>query len=183
MLNEPVQSADRTKLEDGGAAMVIKMVSQAFQTLRNLLREQWVVTVALTPLVVLFFGQLSWVGLLANLVAIPWVTWLVTPLALLGVFASPLWLVATWALQPLMALLTWMASLPGNVWSLPTPPLVLALMAMGGGLLLLQQWPWALRSWGVLFILPIFLWQVPRPAPGQFDLWFAGKPLDCVITQ
>ena len=173
MLNEPVQSADRTKLEEGGTAMVIKMVGQAFQTLRTLLREQWVVTVALTPLVVLFFGQLSWVGLLANLVAIPWVTWLVTPLAILGVFASPLWVVASWALQPLMALLTWMASLPGSVWLLPPPPLVLAVMAMGGGLLLLQQWPWALRSWGVLFILPIFLWQVPRPAPGQFDLWFA----------
>ena len=173
MLNEPVQSADRTKLEEGGTAMVIKMVGQAFQTLRTLLREQWVVTVALTPLVVLFFGQLSWVGLLANLVAIPWVTWLVTPLAILGVFASPLWVVASWALQPLMAVLTWMASLPGSVWLLPPPPLVLAVMAMGGGLLLLQQWPWALRSWGVLFILPIFLWQVPRPAPGQFDLWFA----------
>ena len=173
MLNEQVQSADRTKLEEGGTAMMIKMVGQAFQTLRTLLREQWVVTVALTPLVVLFFGQLSWVGLLANLVAIPWVTWLVTPLAILGVFASPLWVVASWALQPLMALLTWMASLPGSVWLLPPPPLVLAVMAMGGGLLLLQQWPWALRSWGVLFILPIFLWQVPRPAPGQFDLWFA----------
>jgi competence protein ComEC len=173
MLNEPVQSADRTKLEEGGTAMVIKMVGQAFQTLRTLLREQWVVTVALTPLVVLFFGQLSWVGLLANLVAIPWVTWLVTPLAILGVFASPLWVVASWALQPLMAVLTWMASLPGSVWLLPPPPLVLAVMVMGGGLLLLQQWPWALRSWGVLFILPIFLWQVPRPAPGQFDLWFA----------
>ena len=173
MLNEPVQSADRTKLEEGGTAMVIKMVCQAFQTLRTLLREQWVVTVALTPLVVLFFEQLSWVGLLANLVAIPWVTWLVTPLAILGVFASPLWVVASWALQPLMAVLTWMASLPGSVWLLPPPPLVLAVMAMGGGLLLLQQWPWALRSWGVLFILPIFLWQVPRPAPGQFDLWFA----------
>ena len=173
MLNEQVQSADRTKLEEGGTAMMIKMVGQAFQTLRTLLREQWVVTVALTPLVVLFFGQLSWVGLLANLVAIPWVTWLVTPLAILGVFASPLWVVASWALQPLMALLTWMASLPGSVWLLPPPPLVLAVMAMGGGLLLLQQWPWALRSWGVLFILPIFLWQVPRPAPGQFDLRFA----------
>ena len=173
MLNEPVQSADRTQLEDGGAGMLTKMVGQAFRTLRNLLREQWVITLALTPLAVLFFGQLSWVGLLANLVAIPWVTWLVTPLALLGVLAPPLWLVASWALQPLMTLLTWMASLPGSVWFLPTPPLVLAILAMGGGLLLLQQWPWALRSWGLLFILPIFLWQVPKPPPGQFDLWFA----------
>ena len=182
MFNAPAHSADRTQIEDVDAKMMqknvwlsicLKMVGQIFQTTRNLLREQWVVTVALTPLAVLFFGQISWVGLLANLVAIPWVTWLVTPLALLGIFVPPLWLVASWALQPLIALLTWMASFQGSVWLLPTPPLVVALMAMGGGLLLLQQWPWALRSWGVLFILPIFLWQVPRPAPGQFDIWFA----------
>ena len=50
----------------------------------GLWREQGVITLALAPLGLLFFGQLSWVGLLANLVAIPWVSVLVTPLALLG---------------------------------------------------------------------------------------------------
>jgi competence protein ComEC len=38
--------------------------------------------VALTPLSLLLFGQVSLVGLLANLVAIPWVTLVVTPLGL-----------------------------------------------------------------------------------------------------
>ncbi|MDP3709356.1 MAG: ComEC/Rec2 family competence protein, partial [Polaromonas sp.] len=41
-------------------------------------REQWVVTLALTPLSLLLFNQVSLVGLLANAVAIPWVTLLVT---------------------------------------------------------------------------------------------------------
>jgi competence protein ComEC len=40
-----------------------------------------VVTLALTPLTLLLFGQVSLVGLLANLLAIPWVTLVVTPLA------------------------------------------------------------------------------------------------------
>ena len=182
MLNEPLPHSDETKVEDGCSKSVQKnnLVSTclnwfaiALVSLRNLVREQWVVTVALTPLAVLFFGQVSWVGFLANLVAIPWVTWLVTPIAILGVFVPPLWVVAAWALQPLMALLSLLASLPGSVWLLPTPPLGLAIMAIGGGLLLLQQWPWALRCWGVLFILPIFIWQVPKPEPGHFDLWFA----------
>ncbi len=182
MLNVPVQYSDRTKLEDECSELVPKndfmssclnLVSKTFQSLRRLLREQWVVTLALTPLAVLFFGQLSWLGLLANLVAIPWVTWLVTPLAILGIFAPPLWVLASWALQPLMGLLTLMASLPNSVWMLPTPPIGLAVLAILGGLLLLQQWPWSLRCWGSLFILPIFIWQVPRPEPGQFDLWFA----------
>ena len=53
-------------------------------------REQWVVTLALTPLTLLLFQQISAVGLLANGVAIPWVTLVVTPLAMLGVVLHPL---------------------------------------------------------------------------------------------
>jgi len=30
-----------------------------------------------------------------------------------------------------------------------------------------------LRAWGVLFMLPLLLWQVPKPQLGHFDLWFA----------
>ena len=182
MISDPSQHAELTVFEDPDSeavrknslkSMGLRLMAKAFQTLKGLLREQWVVTVALTPLAVLFFGQVSWVGLLANLVAIPWVTWVVTPLAILGVLAPPLWLLASWALQPLMAMLSLLANLQGPVWHLPTPPLVLAVVAILGGLLLLQRWPWFLRSWGVLFMLPIFLWQVPRPQPGHFDLWFA----------
>jgi competence protein ComEC len=66
----------------------------------QLLREQWVVTLALTPLSLLLFGQVSVVGLLANLLAIPWVTLVVTPLALAGVLWAPLWEPAAWALGP-----------------------------------------------------------------------------------
>ncbi|MGV2480176.1 UNVERIFIED_CONTAM: ComEC/Rec2 family competence protein, partial [Salmonella enterica subsp. enterica serovar Weltevreden] len=47
--------------------------------LKALLREQWTVTLALTPLGLLWFGQVSVVGLVANLVAIPWVTGVVLP--------------------------------------------------------------------------------------------------------
>ncbi|MEY4153191.1 MAG: hypothetical protein RLZZ278_39 [Pseudomonadota bacterium] len=182
MVSDPSKHSELKTLENENSQTVQKntfdsiglhWMAKAFQSLKGLLREQWVVTVVLTPLAILFFGQVSWVGLLANLVAIPWVTWVVTPLAILGVLAPPLWLVASWALQPLMAMLTLLASLQGSVWQLPTPPFFLAVLAILGGLLLLQAWPWHLRAWGVLFMLPIFLWQVPKPPPGHFDLWFA----------
>jgi competence protein ComEC len=182
MISDPSKHTEHSMLEGQQIEMAQKktfdsicfhVMTKAFQSFKGLLREQWVVTLALTPLAVLFFGQVSGVSLLANLVAIPWVTWVVTPLAILGVLASPLWVVASWALQPLMALLSILANLPGSVWLLPTPPLALAVLAILGGLLLLQVWPWSLRAWGVLFILPIFLWQVPRPELGHFDLWFA----------
>jgi len=182
MVSGPSKHTELTLLEDQGSDTVQKntfhsiglyLMAKAFQSLRGLLREQWVVTLALTPLAVLFFGQVSWVGLLANLVAIPWVTWVVTPIAMMGILASPLWLVASWALQPLMDMLTLLASLQGSVWLMPTPPFVLAVLAILGGLMLLQAWPWNLRAWGVLFMLPILLWQVPKPQLGHFDLWFA----------
>lgn len=47
-------------------------------------REQGRITLALAPLSVLLFGQLSLVGVLANVLAVPWVTLVLTPLAMLG---------------------------------------------------------------------------------------------------
>ncbi|AVS61430.1 competence protein ComEC, partial [Paracidovorax avenae] len=77
-----------------------------------LLREQWVVTLALTPLTVLLFGQISVVGFVANLAAIPWMTLVVTPLALLGVLWAPLWSAAAACLRPFAEGLQWLAAWP-----------------------------------------------------------------------
>ncbi|HOB67492.1 DNA internalization-related competence protein ComEC/Rec2 [Ottowia sp.] len=136
----------------------------------RLLREQWVVTLALTPLSLILFGQASVVGLLANLLAIPWVTLVVTPLAMLGMAWAPLWQAAAWALQPLAALLQWLASWPGASVSLASAPLPLGVAAVGGALLLALRWPWALRVAGLPLVLPLLLWQPARPVPGQFEL-------------
>ncbi len=138
--------------------------------LRQLLREQVVVTLALTPLSLILFGQASAVGLLANLLAIPWVTLAVTPLALLGVLWPPLWALAGAVLAPLMALLGWLASWPMSSVSMAAAPLWLGLAAVTGGVLLALRWPWPLRAAGLPLLLPLLLWQPPRPAPGQFEL-------------
>jgi competence protein ComEC len=71
----------------------------------------------------LLFGQASVVGLVANLLAIPWVTLVVTPLALLGVLAPPLWDAAALAVQALGGCLQWMAGLPFAAVSVAAPPL------------------------------------------------------------
>src|SRR5256885_342372 len=70
--------------------------------------EQWRISLALAPLGLMLFGQLSLSGLLANLAAIPWVTFVVTPLALLGALWPPLWTGAALALAPLLELLQWL---------------------------------------------------------------------------
>ena len=52
--------------------------------MRGGLRTQLVATLGLAPLTLVFFQQVSLVGFVANLVAIPLVTLVITPLALLG---------------------------------------------------------------------------------------------------
>jgi competence protein ComEC len=135
-----------------------------------LAREQAVVTLALTPLSLLLFGQVSLVGLGANLLAIPWVTLLVTPLGLAGVLLPALWTVAAAAVDLLAAVLQWLAQLPLATWSAPAPPLWAAAAGLAGGLLLATRLPPALRLLGAPLLLPVLLWQAPRPPPGEFEL-------------
>ena len=136
----------------------------------RMLREQWVVTLALTPLTLLLFQQVSAVGLLANAIAIPWVTLVVTPLAMLGVFIPALWQWAAGAVQALQAVLEWLAALPFATLSMPAPPLWTAVAGVAGGVLLAMRLPWSMRSLGLPLLLPALLWQAPRPAPGEFEL-------------
>jgi competence protein ComEC len=143
---------------------------RGFEALRRLLREQWVVTVALTPLSLLLFGQVSIVGLLANLLAIPWVTLVVTPLGLAGVLLPSLWNAAALAVQGLGTILAALAALPYATWSTPAPPLWTAVLGVGGGLLLAMRLAPAMRLLGVPLLLPVLLWQAPRPPPGEFEL-------------
>ena len=133
-------------------------------------REQWVVTLALTPLSLLLFNQVSLVGLLANAVAIPWVTLLVTPLAMLGVLWAPLWDGAAWAVGLLALLLQWLASWPLASVSVAAAPLWCAVAGVLGGALLAMRLPWHWRGLGIPLLLPVLLWQPLRPAPGQFEL-------------
>ena len=133
-------------------------------------REQWVVTVALAPLTLLLFGQLSVVGLLANAVAIPAVTLLITPLAMLGVLVPPLWDVAALCIAGLMRILQWLAAWPWATLSLPTAPWGFAAAGVLGGALLVMRLPWPLRLLGLPLLWPVLGWQAPVPAHGTFEL-------------
>jgi competence protein ComEC len=135
-----------------------------------LAREQATVTLALAPLTLLFFGQVSLVGLLANLLAIPWVTLVVTPLAMLGVGMPVAWDAAAWALQPLQAVLGSLATWPMATWSSAVPPWGLALLALLGAVGLVLRLP---LSWKLLclpLLWPVLFWSPPRPVPGSFEL-------------
>ncbi len=138
--------------------------------LRQSAREQWIVTLALTPLSLLLFNQVSLVGLLANAVAIPWVTLLVTPLAMLGALWSPVWDAAAWSVQLLTWFLQALAGWPLASLSIAAAPFGYAMAGVLGGVLLAMRLPWHLRLLGVPLILPVLLWQPVRPAVGQFEV-------------
>ena len=136
----------------------------------GMLREQAVITVALTPLTVLLFGQVAVVGLLANLIAIPAITLLVTPLAMAGVVWPDAWSLSATLVQQLMLVLQAMASWPwANLW-VAQAPLSLALLACVGGLLLVLRLPWNFRVLAVPLVVPALLWQRAPPPAGEVEL-------------
>jgi competence protein ComEC len=110
------------------------------------------------------------VGLLANLLAIPWVTLVVTPLGLGGVLLPSLWSVAAQAIDLLGSVLRALAALPFATWSAPVPPLWAGAAGLLGGLLLAARIAPAMRLLGLPLMLPVLLWQAPRPPPGEFAL-------------
>ena len=153
-------------------------------------RTQWIVTIALVPLSVGLFGQLSLVGPLANALAIPVVSFIVTPLALLGVvLPQPLcsWLLfashaAFGLLYRLLDVLVAALDAPAHgalaaatdihaglslvAFRLPQPePLTLAIAAIGTAWLLAPRgWPW--RWAGVLCWLPMLAATPSSPSRG-----------------
>jgi competence protein ComEC len=134
------------------------------------LRTQFIATVGLAPLTLVFFQQLSLVGFVANLAAIPLVTGVITPLALLGVVLPPCWDLAALAAQGLTAWLDWLAGSPWTVWHVAVAPGWAQLAGLLAALLLVAPLPWS-RRWLALPLLLPLLWP-PRgaPEPGHFEL-------------
>ncbi len=141
-----------------------------FKKLAEMAREQWVITVALTPLTLLLFGQVSVVGLVANALAIPWVTLVVTPLAMLGVLVPGLWDATAVAVGWMQLWLQWLASAPWATVSMATPPVWAGVAGVLGGVVLVMQLPWSLRALGLPLLLPVLLWRQGLPAPSEFEL-------------
>lgn len=143
---------------------------------RALLLTQALMTLALLPLTLVFFQQASVVGPLANLIAVPVVTFLVTPLALLGTALLPWPALAQWPLhgagsllQALTDGLSPLTALPGAVLFLPQPGWLAITLATLGVLLLCLPLG-RLRALALLLFLPLFV-PPPRAIPhGEVEI-------------
>lgn len=141
--------------------------------LRGGVRTQVVATLGLAPLTLIFFQQVSLVGFVANLLAIPLVTLVITPLALAGSLAAPLWSVAAAVLQPFTALLQGLAGLPMSVWFVPAAPPWAQAAALLGGALAVLPLPWRWRLLALPLAMPLLAMPPERPPPGHYELLVA----------
>ncbi len=166
-----------------GVAFLMLCLQSRGRGLRAFLHElsagQLVMTVALLPLTLWFFGQASLVGALSNLIAVPVVSFMIVPCALFGMLllgvcpplAAPvLWLAARIA-HAQWWLLEQMATWPGAHWYLPAVQAPALLLAVLGALWLFLPRGVPLRWLGLLLFLPLLWPPLPRPAEGAFQVW------------
>ncbi|MBI5791857.1 MAG: DNA internalization-related competence protein ComEC/Rec2 [Rhodocyclales bacterium] len=132
-------------------------------------RAQWAVTLGMLPALLALFQQFSLVSPLANALAIPLVSLVITPLALLGSLPllDPLLSLAHLLTAWLMLFIDWLAAMPLAVWQQAAPPPWSVLLALAGGLWLLLPRGVAARWLGLLAFLPLLTMQPPRPVPGS----------------
>lgn len=128
---------------------------------------QWVATLASLPVLLLVFQQFSLISPLANALAVPVVSFVVTPLALLAAVVPwpPFLLAAHGIMGALMAFLGWCAQAP--VWTVAAPPSWVVPMAALGVALLLVPRGVPGRLAGAFLILPALFVPGERPASGQ----------------
>lgn len=139
-------------------------------------RIQFAVTFGLLPMTLLLFQQTSVVSAAANGLAIPVVSFVTTPLALMGAalpapFAQPVLTLSEMSFGWLVVWLDWLARPTWSVWVAPVAPAWALLLAIGGVALLLvpgAHRAWAWRAQGALLLVPMVLARVPVPLPGEF---------------
>jgi competence protein ComEC len=131
-------------------------------------RAQWAVTIGMVPALLALFQQFSLVSPLANAIAIPLVSLVITPLALLGVLplTDPLLWLAHWLTDWLMRLLGWLAASDWSVWQQQAPPGWTVVLGVLGVAWLLLPRGFPARWLGAVAMLPLVLTPAPRPDAG-----------------
>ena len=147
--------------------------------------EQLAVTLAMMPMMVALFQQVSLVSPLANAFAIPVVSLVVVPLTIAGAFLPlPVLLdAAHWVMEMTMVPLEALASSPFATLETHEPAAWTVAAAMVGAAWLLAPRGVPLRSAGAIWIAPLFAIAPPAPQPGEawLDVLEVGNGLAIVV--
>src|SRR5687767_3147444 len=152
-----------------GAVALIFYAASDESPLKQWGRVQWAITIGLAPAALLLFGQLSIAGPLANALAIPLVSVVVTPLALAAALipAPALLELAAWLVEWLLQFLEACAMLPGALWQQHLPAAWSVALALGGAAWLLAPRGVPGRACGLALMAPAFVLLPPAPAHGS----------------
>jgi competence protein ComEC len=155
--------------EDGVAMRI-------FRGFASLLLTGLAVEIALIPFALYHFHKTGLYSVFANLVAIPWTTFVIMPLEASALLldavglGAPLWAATGWAIGCLLGLAHWVAGMRGAVATLPTMP-ILAFAAMVVGGLWLCLWTSRIRWLG---LFPMFIGGLAAAASPAPDLLVTG---------
>ncbi len=162
-------------LSFGAVATILFSLSGAAgrHRLRSALRVQAAITVALAPLMVVFFGEISLIAPLLNLIAIPVAGLALVPALLASVAVYSLSPHGAGALTVIAAALdlVWpwlerLAAWPLAAWTPGPAPVWISLLALTGAYWLLTPPGWPARWLGAVMLLPILTWRPAAPAHG-----------------
>ena len=193
MLIDPFASLDRGFWLSFGAVASILFALNGLtrvQRLDSALRVQGAVTLALAPLLVVFFGEVSLIAPLLNLLVVPLAGLLLVPAILAGL--------ALYSLSPaggevLVAIATvldraWpgLESLAGRSWAAWSPgpaPVWVSLLALAGAGWLLAPRGWPARWLGLVMLTPLVTWRPAAPEHGalQATLLDVGHGMAVVV--
>lgn len=155
------------------------------------IKLHWVTSVGLSPLLLLFFQQVSLIAPLANLIAVPVISLLAVPLSLLAavvMFISPMlasklfYFVGT-VLQSLWWLLVHLAEIPVASINHAPPSYWALLFAVPGVLLLLAPAGMPARWLSVVMFLPLAFTDAEQPETGEINMTLldVGQGLSAVV--
>jgi competence protein ComEC len=158
----------------------------------NLITTNWVMLIGLLPISGLYFGKISFVAIISNLVAVPWVNFLILPwiligLLLYGVFNIDLAIqslvFADLNLQLLTLLLNKLQNIPYAVINIATPTLPVVIISFIGSLWLLAPKGLLNRSLAIICFLPLFFNKKLLPEYGNLmvSVLDVGQGLSVVI--
>ncbi|MDB6164827.1 MAG: internalization-related competence protein ComEC/Rec2 [Xanthomonadaceae bacterium] len=159
--------------------------------LREFFSAQAVATVGLLPLGAVLFGQASLAGPFANLIAIPWWSLVVVPLALTGTALEALhagmgawcWRLAAWTFDLAWPLFQRLSDSPLALWWLPEAKWYALPLALFGGFWLLLPRAIPGKPLALLLWLPL-LWpdrELPQPGAAELVVLDVGQGLSVLV--
>lgn len=135
---------------------------------RAVLRGQWAAAWAVFVGTAFLFAGLPLFSPVANIVAIPWFSWVLVPLALAGTLFpfEPLQYAAAWLGGQTVRVLLWLAEYAPE-WSAAAAPLPVFVAAAAALLLFLLPRGFGLKPFACIVLAGFFLYREPLPPKGS----------------